>query len=96
MPKTRRGVSTTQLAEELSCSVDMVYKLMKDGVFKPGRKGHYWTINPNAARPTYRWQLDRCLATLEELEKASLKSAVDVGDRSDLAEHHRPAGEFPQ
>lgn len=70
MPKRRTGggISTAALAQELGISIDTLYRLKSQGIFQPGRRRHYWTANPIAARPTYRWNLAQCLKTWEELE----------------------------
>lgn len=71
MPAKKRkqaGVSTGELAAALACSVDQIYRFRELGVFKRGRKLHYWAVNPLATRPTYRWNKELCIKALEELE----------------------------
>lgn len=71
MPKKRKqaGVSTADLAAALACSIDQIYRFKELGIFKRGRKLHYWSVNPIACRPTYRWNKELCIQTLEDLEK---------------------------
>lgn len=62
-PKLKpKGISTLELASELGCSVNQLYKLRDQGLFVQGK--HWWIINPHAARPTYRWNLKRCLKAI--------------------------------
>lgn len=64
-----RGISTTELADLLGISIDTLYRLKEQGIFKRGPKCHYWKVNPIAARPTYRWNKELCLKTWDELEQ---------------------------
>ena len=60
-------ISTSVLADERGCSIDLIYKLRDEGLLK---KNEHWRIlNPTAARPTYRWHLKRCQKLLDEYEE---------------------------
>jgi len=54
-----QGVTTSTAANKLSCTVEHLRNLRKEGVFKIGQ--HYKDISrPGAGRPTYRWNLEAC------------------------------------
>lgn len=65
------GVSTQQMAASLGCSVKTLLKLREGKMFSQGRSKHYWIVNPHAARVTYRWNQEKCLSLLDQLEKAN-------------------------
>jgi ACT domain-containing protein len=64
-PKLKpKWVSTTVAVKELGISRKHLYKLKNDGMFKVSK--HWIDIRRTlSARATYRWNLERCLKTLE-------------------------------
>lgn len=48
---------TSAMAEVLSCSIDHLYRLRDIGELKKGT--HWYCLNQQAARPTYRWHRKR-------------------------------------
>lgn len=57
-------VSSGVVCEKLGISIDHLTRLRREGMLK--RNKHYRNIGrPQAARPTYRYHLQRCEAALE-------------------------------
>lgn len=78
----RVWVDTVTLAEELGVRPKFIRDRLKDLVFKQGI--HYRNINPTAWRPTYRWNLKRCLEKMDAVEIWGIEGAEgQVGDRVD-------------
>lgn len=50
-------LSTSAMAEVLGCSIDHLYRLRDIGELKKGT--HWYCLNQQAARPTYRWHKKR-------------------------------------
>ena len=57
-------VTTTQLAKTLGCSTRHVYRLIDKLPMKKGQ--HYIRLDPNALRPTYRFNMVQIKKLLEE------------------------------
>jgi hypothetical protein len=68
MPKklSKDWVSTSELAAILDCSIDLIYKLRDEQLFK--KNEHWRVLNPTAARPTYRWHRNKCQNTLDNYQ----------------------------
>jgi hypothetical protein len=60
MSRTRNPkdwIATSAMAQELGCSIDHLYRLRDTGELKRGT--HWYCLNQNAARLTYRWHKKR-------------------------------------
>lgn len=52
-PTAKDWVSTKDMAQALGCCIDMLYRHIQNGILEP--KKHFYIVNPNAHRKTYRW-----------------------------------------
>jgi hypothetical protein len=50
-------ITTKAMAHALGCSIDHLYRLRDTGELKKGT--HWYCLNQNAARLTYRWHKQR-------------------------------------
>lgn len=68
--KNKDWVTTKEMAQELGCCIDMLYRHIKNGILEP--KKHFYILNPHAHRKTYKWHLNnvyRCLIGHEKPSK---------------------------
>lgn len=63
-------LGTTKAAKEL----DVTPKYLRENRLKLFKAGHHYRlINPTAARPTYKWHLERCEALLNKATRDAAK-----------------------
>ncbi len=60
--RSSEWVSTSEMAKTLGCSTRYLFKFMERYQFKKGRP--WINLNPNGARPTYRWNKEKMLKLL--------------------------------
>ena len=64
MSRTSDWVPTREVCQQLGFSIKHLWRLRDEGLLKANL--HWRNISrPQAARPTYRWQLKRCEEALE-------------------------------
>jgi hypothetical protein len=58
MPKTKKDwIATSEMAENLGCSIEHLYRLRDSGSLKKGF--HWYCLDEGARRLTYRWHKKR-------------------------------------
>jgi hypothetical protein len=80
--------STDEVCRLIPCSRWHLHTLRKTGVLKP--KIHYRNISPLAARPTYRYHIDRVQKVIDDLQQMEVS-----GGQSAASTPQTPADEHP-
>lgn len=65
--KNNEWVRTQDMAQALGCCIDTLYRHIQNGILEP--KKHFYIVNPNAYRKTYRWHLNNVKRSLINHER---------------------------